>query len=533
MDIDFRNKLLSLVTDPVRRAEIEKIENVYRFIESLAWYIREETARIILQTAQEKPDEQKSEGKNIFNFVQDLSSDASATAQNAFAYAYLLFLADLYFQPWATIWLKEVADKYPEVVPLRYIFALSLSFARIFDKSVVADSAIDPLTVMFNAVRENPETIIYLWNVHSNIIKQYFQTYPAISSYAYNILKNSYPRVSPESFHNALTSVNLTILADYNFIAGKKMEAEKNVADSLSLWSENSYALALLGNSELEKGNFKLARKKLLKAEGFAEIQFNGLPIKNRTLITIYLNLSYLLYKDGLYEKSIEYCNKALRLNPEPLLKVIVLLNRGRTFFEKGDIDDAYSDFTEACDMETRLNLNLPEVASIAHNNMGLIYYDRGLYEKAKSEYNLALSLKQNLPEAYNNLGIIYYDEGQRERAKKLFGTACTLNPDFDQAKTNLKKLEPAGGLDWWDWWFGIGGTVMKRIVGGFLMVLLLSTIALGMRMVFWGKDVPTSLLGIMGIIIVILILPWIKKLEVGPLKLEGESKGKGLYEKE
>lgn len=533
MDADFHNKLLSMVTDPVRRAEIEKIKDYYPFIESLAWYIREETASLILQASQEKPDVQKGERKNIFNFVQDLSSDASATAQNAFAYAYLLFLADLYFQPWATIWLKEAAGRYPDVVPLKYIFALSLSFAGVFDKAVVADSATDPLTIMFNAVREDPETIIYLWNVHSNIIKQYFQIYPAISSYVYSILKDSYPGVSPESFHNALTSVNLTILADYHLIAGKKAEAEKNVAESLSLWNENSYALALMGNSDIEKGNFKLARKRLLKAEGYAEKQFNGLPIKNRTLITIYLNLSYLVYKDGLYGKSIEYCNKALRLNPEPLLKAVVLLNRGRTFFEKGDTDDAYSDFTEVCDIETRLNLNLPEVAGIAHNNLGLIYYDRGLYEKAKSEYNLALSLKQNLPEAYNNLGIIYYDEGQKERAKKLFEAACTLNPDFNQAKTNLKKLEPASGLDWWDWWFGVGGTIMKRILGGFLVVFLLSTIALGMRMVFWGKDVPTSLLGIMGIIIVVLILPWIKKLEVGPLKLEGESKGKGLYEKE
>jgi hypothetical protein len=60
-------------------------------------------------------------------------------------------------------------------------------------------------------------------------------------------------------------------------------------------------------------------------------------------------------------------------------------------------------------------------------------------------------------------------------------------------------------------------------------LIVPLGELLWGIVRSFIGKDIPNSALVIIGAITLFLILPWIKKLEVGPFKvelLETESKG-------
>jgi len=236
--------------------------------------------------------------------------------------------------------------------------------------------------------------------------------------------------------------------------------------------------------------------------------------------VAIYLGFSYLFYKNGLFEKSVDYCTKALSLNPEPLFRELVLVNRSRSLLEKGDLAGAYKDSEET------LGLNKKNFE--AHNNLGLIYYRRGLYEKAKSEYELVIDIHPDLSKAYNNLGLVYVREGQIERAIKLFETSYGIDKN-STAKHNLDMLKSRGGQDWWNWWFGPGAFIGKKIIGSSLILLLLFEMVQSNRMFLAGKDIPISFLGIIGVTILLLVFPWIRKLEIGPLKLECESKGERL----
>ncbi|MEW6215002.1 MAG: hypothetical protein AB1478_07375 [Nitrospirota bacterium] len=243
MDIEFRNKLLTILTDAARREDIGKIEEEDTFIYNLAWQFRVEIANYIeyIEKLHQKPDVEDKGKEAIFQNLslkyhelsskfQELSLKASFTEQNSLAYARYLFLADLlsnsYFLVWATNWLKEVADKYPTVILLRYLFALSLYNFRLYGIQEV-EPTIDPQTVMFNAIRENSKEIINLWKAYTDIRKQYFKN-PVITSLAYELYyKDIYPGVPRETFHNALTSIDLVTITDYYLIVGDKKKAEE------------------------------------------------------------------------------------------------------------------------------------------------------------------------------------------------------------------------------------------------------------------------------------------------------------------
>src|SRR5258708_20115335 len=43
------------------------------------------------------------------------------------------------------------------------------------------------------------------------------------------------------------------------------------------------------------------------------------------------------------------------------------------------------------------------------YNNRGLVYFERGEYQRAIQDYNCALALNSRLFQAYNNRGLVYF----------------------------------------------------------------------------------------------------------------------------
>jgi len=101
--------------------------------------------------------------------------------------------------------------------------------------------------------------------------------------------------------------------------------------------------------------------------------------------------------------------------------------NRGIAFGEKGQYDQAISDFNQAIAINPRYNK--------AYNNRGIVYRLRGQYNQAISDFNKAIAINPLDAEAYNNLAW-------------LLATAKT--PGFRNGKKAVELAIKACGLSDW-----------------------------------------------------------------------------------
>src|SRR5215467_13884456 len=71
------------------------------------------------------------------------------------------------------------------------------------------------------------------------------------------------------------------------------------------------------------------------------------------------------------------------------------------------------------------------------YNNRGLVYFERGEYQRAIQDYDRALALNSRLFHAYNNRGLVYYKLKEYQRAIEDYDRALALNPAFGLAYVN------------------------------------------------------------------------------------------------
>jgi tetratricopeptide (TPR) repeat protein len=74
--------------------------------------------------------------------------------------------------------------------------------------------------------------------------------------------------------------------------------------------------------------------------------------------------------------------------------------NRGAAYGEKGQYDQAISDFNKAIEINPRYNK--------AYNNRGIVYRLKGQYDQAISDFNKAIVINPLDAEAYNNLAWLF-----------------------------------------------------------------------------------------------------------------------------
>ncbi len=74
------------------------------------------------------------------------------------------------------------------------------------------------------------------------------------------------------------------------------------------------------------------------------------------------------------------------------------------------------------------------ENLAVAYYNRGLVYGEKGEYDKEMEDYNKAIELKPDLAEAYINRGIVYSDKGEYDKAIEDYNKAIELKPDLAEA---------------------------------------------------------------------------------------------------
>jgi Flp pilus assembly protein TadD len=75
------------------------------------------------------------------------------------------------------------------------------------------------------------------------------------------------------------------------------------------------------------------------------------------------------------------------------------------------------------------------------YNRRGIAYEEKGQHDQAISDYNKALEINPRLADAYNNRGVAYYFKGEYEKSwedvKKAQNLGCKILPEF---LDNLRK---------------------------------------------------------------------------------------------
>ena len=75
------------------------------------------------------------------------------------------------------------------------------------------------------------------------------------------------------------------------------------------------------------------------------------------------------------------------------------------------------------------------------YNNRGVAYGEKGQYDQAMSDFNSALEINPMYQKAYNNRGTTYRLMGQYDRAVSDFNKALEINPLSPEAYNNLAWL--------------------------------------------------------------------------------------------
>jgi tetratricopeptide (TPR) repeat protein len=127
-----------------------------------------------------------------------------------------------------------------------------------------------------------------------------------------------------------------------------------------------------------------------------------------------------------IYKDAETLWNDNLSRNPNSW---VAYYNLGLIYFKKGLYDQAISDYTKA--------LEINPVNAKAYNNRGNVYYKKGLYDLAISDYDKAIEIDPGFAKAYNNRGAAYKDKGLYDRAMFDYDKAIEIDPRFAEAYFN------------------------------------------------------------------------------------------------
>ncbi|UCD83327.1 MAG: tetratricopeptide repeat protein, partial [Deltaproteobacteria bacterium] len=104
--------------------------------------------------------------------------------------------------------------------------------------------------------------------------------------------------------------------------------------------------------------------------------------------------------------------------------------NLGLAYATKGMYDEAIREYQQALRLE-------PDYVE-AHTNLGNVYAKRGMYDEAIKKYQQALKLEPYSAKLFFNLGKIYEDRSMFDEAVRLYQQALDIRPDHVESLYNL-----------------------------------------------------------------------------------------------
>lgn len=85
--------------------------------------------------------------------------------------------------------------------------------------------------------------------------------------------------------------------------------------------------------------------------------------------------------------------------------------------------------------------LELAPDSATAYYGRGILYDEKGDYDRAIADYTKAIRIKPDYTDAYNNRGIAYDKKGDHDRAIADYNKALQIDPDYAAARSNLSRI--------------------------------------------------------------------------------------------
>lgn len=153
--------------------------------------------------------------------------------------------------------------------------------------------------------------------------------------------------------------------------------------------------------------------------------------IKIFVVISIIIGISLATYqRNQVWSDPVLLWSDSVKKNP----------NNYRAFNNLGEVYLDRKMYDKAEELLKR-SISLKEIVPLTHLNLGLAYAHQDKFEKAKKQFQTALALKPGYAKAHFNLASIYQMEGQLSEAKKHLLKAVTNNPSWTKARFKLGEI--------------------------------------------------------------------------------------------
>ena len=130
--------------------------------------------------------------------------------------------------------------------------------------------------------------------------------------------------------------------------------------------------------------------------------------------------------------------SEMLQARTEVLSTAVELRNSGAEMQRQGDFDSAVKYYQQAL-------ISDPKYATV-HNDLGILYEQKGLDDKAKMEYLAALKINPHYIRAHSNLALLYEKSGDNNKAyyhwKQRVQLGAENDPWTEKAKQRMELLE-------------------------------------------------------------------------------------------
>jgi tetratricopeptide (TPR) repeat protein len=180
---------------------------------------------------------------------------------------------------------------------------------------------------------------------------------------------------------------------------------------------------------------------------GAAFVLFTNINLPTTSKQITYCNLGLVLSNRGEYDRSIEMCEKALRLEPaSPEAHNII----GCDYARKKMYGPAEKELGTALKLapdNKSIEKNLLDVTAYEKQiapvfeqacGRGLYFMNKGMYDNAIGEFQKAAALREDRADLYNILGVAYIGKKDYNTAVNMFKKALEIDPSFEKARYNL-----------------------------------------------------------------------------------------------
>jgi len=132
------------------------------------------------------------------------------------------------------------------------------------------------------------------------------------------------------------------------------------------------------------------------------------------------------LTRQGVFTNDFFLWNSTLQVSP---FSSVAHNNVGLFFFQKGQLDEANVEFQKA--------LEIDPAYALAHNNLGNALFQKGRVDEAIAQFQKAFEIDPHYAVAHNNLGNALFQKGRVDEAIAQFQKAFEIDPNYAEAHYN------------------------------------------------------------------------------------------------